>query len=113
MEAEAVAWYELQRDVTVQRVGFVLRDNEKVGASPDGLVGEDGGLELKCPLPKTQVARLLDGELPAEYRPQVHGALLVTGRQHAVEFVHDVQERRRQLHRRDPPHARAGGARGC
>lgn len=48
LESDAVAWYELQRDVEVQRVGFGMLDDESAGASPDGLIGNDGGLEIKC-----------------------------------------------------------------
>ncbi len=77
-EAEARKWYEMETDIDVQQVGFCLSDCGRFGCSPDGLVGE-GGLELKCPAAKTQVSYLLDGDLPNAYRPQVHGALIVTG----------------------------------
>lgn len=79
-EAEARAWYAMEADMDVRQVGFVLTDDGRIGASPDGLVGDDGGLELKCPQASTQVAYLLAGELPAEYKAQVHGALIVTNR---------------------------------
>ena len=48
MEAEAVDWYEMHRMVDVSRVGFCESDDGRSGCSPDGLVGEDGGLEVKC-----------------------------------------------------------------
>lgn len=79
-EPEARSWYEFNADVDVRQVGFCLSDCGRFGCSPDGLVGEDGGLELKCPQPKTQVSYLIDGGLPDEYRVQVHGSLIVTGR---------------------------------
>lgn len=79
-EPEARRWYEMEKGIDVRRVGFCLTDDDRFGCSPDALVGEDGGLELKCPELKTQAAYLLAGELPAEYRPQVHGCLIVTGR---------------------------------
>lgn len=79
-EAEARRWYELERGLDVRQVGLCLTDDGRFGCSPDGLVGEDGGLELKCPLLKTQVKYLCEGGLPDEYRAQVHGALIVTGR---------------------------------
>lgn len=79
-EAEARRWYEMDRGIDVQQVGFCLSDDERFGCSPDALVGEEGGLELKCPMLKTHVAYLRDGVLPAEYKPQVHGCLIVTGR---------------------------------
>lgn len=80
-EPEARSYYEFQKSVTVREVGFCVSDCGRFGCSPDGLVDDDGGLELKCVQPATQVAYLLDGGLPAEYRTQVHGELIVTGRQ--------------------------------
>lgn len=80
MEPEARNWFALEADVEVKQVGFCLTADGRFGCSPDGLIGEDGGLELKCPSLKTQVKYLLDGELPNEYRAQVHGSLIVTGR---------------------------------
>ena len=80
LEPEARHWYALVRDVDVRRVGFITTDDGRFGCSPDGLVGADGGLELKCPLGKTQVRYIRAGALPDEYRPHVHGALIVSGR---------------------------------
>jgi hypothetical protein len=78
MEAEARQYYELITGQEVQQVGFCVSGN--FGASPDGLVGEDGGLEIKCPILPTQVGYLLMNKLPSDYFQQVHGGLLVTGR---------------------------------
>jgi len=58
-----------------------LHDNVEAGASPDGLIGEDGLLEIKCPLAHTHVGYLREGVLPPKYIPQVQGQLWVTGRQ--------------------------------
>ena len=55
VEAEAADWYEFDQDVTVHRVGFITDDNHTVGCSPDRLVGDYGLLEIKAPLPQTQV----------------------------------------------------------
>lgn len=79
-EPEARRFYEMERGVDVREVGFVMDDLGRFGCSPDGLVGDDGGLELKCPLPKTHAGYLREGGLPVEYAPQVHGSLVVTGR---------------------------------
>ena len=79
-EEEARRYYEMEKGCTVQNGGFCLSDDGMIGCSPDGLIGEDGGLELKCPLPGTHVQYLLDGGLPEEYKCQVHGCLIVTGR---------------------------------
>jgi hypothetical protein len=82
MEAEARSLYEFSRD-SVQTVGFCLSDCGRWGFSPDGLVGEKGGVEIKCPLIHTHVKYMVDckDEMPAEYFPQVQGALLVSGRE--------------------------------
>lgn len=81
-EAEARSWYEMEVDLDVQRVGFVTTDDGRFGCSPDSLVGDHGGLELKCPTGKVHAGYVLAGEhVPRQYRPQVHGALAVTDRQ--------------------------------
>jgi hypothetical protein len=79
-EPEARSWYALQTDGEVRQVGFVLSACGRFGCSPDALVGDDGVLELKNPAAKTHVRYLMRGGLPVEYRCQVHGALIVTGR---------------------------------
>lgn len=79
LESEAAAWYELERDVDTQAVGLCLRDDGKAGASPDRLVGEDGVLEIKCPGAETHMTYVLGG-VANEYRCQIQGILLVTGR---------------------------------
>lgn len=80
LEEEAIPWYELEFGETIQRVGLITTDDGKVGCSPDGLLGDDGGIEIKCPEPHTHVGYLRDGEVPPQYRAQVHGAMWVTGR---------------------------------
>jgi putative phage-type endonuclease len=79
-EAEARKVYELVTLNDVEQVGFCLSDCERYGASPDGLVGEDGLLEIKCPKAETHIEYLLNGKLPTAYFQQVQGQLLVTGR---------------------------------
>jgi len=74
--------YEMENEVEVVQVGLCISDCGRWGASPDGLVGDDGLVELKNPLGKTQVERLLtlEPKLPTAYIQQVQGQLLVTGR---------------------------------
>lgn len=78
MEPEARSYYELIAG-PVQEIGFCIHD-DGFGCSPDGLVGDDGLLEIKCPLSHTQVEYLRDGKIPGIYYPQVQGQLLVMGR---------------------------------
>lgn len=80
LEDEAYPWYEGVFDVTVQRVGLCVTDDGRIGCSPDGLLGDDNGLEIKCPQPHTHLKYLLGGVVPKEYLAQVHGAMYVTGR---------------------------------
>jgi hypothetical protein len=81
MEAEARAWYEMHFGVDVPPGGFIMRDDEKVGGSPDGLVGEDGGVEFKVPAIHTHIGYLLKPEkLEAEYAAQVQGYLYLSAR---------------------------------
>jgi len=80
LESEAIPFYEFLTDTKVQRMGFVTDDHMQYGCSPDGLIGEDCGIEVKCPRPHTHVKYLLDGGLPKEYACQVHGSMYVTER---------------------------------
>src|ERR1700752_2069046 len=80
VEAEAADWYEFDQDVTVQRVGFITDDNHTIGCSPDRLVGNEGLLEIKAPLPHTQVEYWLSGEVNERFRPQLQGQLYVSQR---------------------------------
>lgn len=80
LEPEARDLYCLMNDTEVQEVGFCLHDTLNAGCSPDGLVGEDGGLEIKCPAPATHVEYLRGGELPSRYKQQVMGCLWITQR---------------------------------
>lgn len=84
IEPEARAWYDAQfgyerGGVTV--AGFVTTDDRKLGASPDALVGADGGLEIKVPNLETHVGYMLDpSELVADYIGQPQVGMIVTGR---------------------------------
>lgn len=80
LEAEAIPWLEFTHNLTVQRVGFVTSDDGRIGCSPDGLIGEDGGVEIKSPQPPNHVKYLLAGGVPKDYLAQIHGSLYVTGR---------------------------------
>ena len=84
MEAEARELYQLITNKKVEEVGFCLADG--YGASPDGLVGKEGLLEVKCPNMATHIGYLLGNVLPTDYFQQCQGQLLVTGRKW-VDFL--------------------------
>lgn len=79
MEPDAVAYYEFARGIDTKPGGFCVADDGSHGCSPDRLVGDDGGLEIKCPSAAVHVGYLLDGP-GADYVCQVQGSLMVTGR---------------------------------
>lgn len=88
LEDEAVAYYEMARDLTSDPGGFVTNDAGTVGCSPDRLVyrtGEHaqpvGGLEIKCPSATVHIGYLLEGDagISDAYRHQVQGCLWLTG----------------------------------
>jgi hypothetical protein len=79
-DADAREYYEMANDCIVEQVGFFKRDDD-VGCSPDGLVGEEGTIEIKCPLSSTHVANIINNKMPTEYIPQVQGVLWITERQ--------------------------------
>ncbi len=91
-EAEAIAFYEFTNDVTVARVGFCTLDDGSAGCSPDGLIGEDGGLEIKCLKAESHVEVVTyhkkHGVCPPKYAPQVQGSLLITGRKYWEQFFY-------------------------
>ena len=88
LEPESRAMYELLTDNEVTQVGFVTYSDDPFapGCSPDGLICEDGCLEIKCPEPWTHLATLMSGVMPDKHKPQVQGNLFVTGRQW-LDFV--------------------------
>lgn len=81
-EDDARLAYELHAGVMVERVGFILHPNiDFIGASPDGLVSQDGGIEIKCPKTATHVRWMQEGVVPEEHIPQIDCNLLCSGRQ--------------------------------
>jgi predicted phage-related endonuclease len=79
MEDEARDLYTFQSGAALHRVGFVK--NGRAGCSPDSLIGEDGGLEIKTKLPHLLIDVILKDKCPPEHLAQIQGTLWVTGRQ--------------------------------
>lgn len=82
LESRALPWYEFATGQEVRRVGFCTTDDGRIGCSPDGLVGENGGIECKVPEAHTHVGYLIAGTVPKQYLAQIQGCMLVTGRRH-------------------------------
>jgi putative phage-type endonuclease len=76
--------YEILFDTDVKTIGFLIPDedhkyHEWIGISPDGVLSDNGLLEIKCPKMKTHFEYIERNELPSEYRYQVQGQLFVSG----------------------------------
>ena len=81
LEPEARRIYAEQTGQDVDEVGFARLDTDTytLGSSPDGLVGETGGIEIKSPSAKVHVSTVLSGAIPDYNRAQVQAFLHVTG----------------------------------
>ena len=85
-EPLARLYYTLMTGNTVEECGFFDHGEIAAGASPDGLIGQDGILEIKCPNTATHIATLRTGKLPQQYVAQVQGQMWITDRKWA-DFV--------------------------
>jgi hypothetical protein len=80
-EAEARDVYAEMMDCDVDTTGFVHHATiPRVGASPDGLIGTDGLVEIKCPNTATHIDTLLNGTIKPEYYWQMMAGIACTGR---------------------------------
>jgi len=77
-EEHARKYYEALYGVSVEQVGFIKMG--QIGASPDGLVGDDGGVEIKCSDGPTHYRIILADKMPTAHIPQVQGNIWVSGR---------------------------------
>lgn len=78
-EPKARKMYEFMRDVEVKQVGLVLHQAiDKSHASPDGLVGNDGLLEIKCPTTATHIETLLSDDVEGKYVKQMQWQMACT-----------------------------------
>lgn len=78
IEPEAREAYQEHTFNCVDQVSFIKGDN--YGYSPDGLIGYDGLIEIKCPNQTTHTKYLFEDRLPVEYVQQVQGGMFVSGR---------------------------------
>lgn len=84
-EDTARSLYEIASGLEVEVPGYIAL-TDQIGGSPDGLVGSDGIIEIKCPSSHTHLRTMIAGKMPDDYLAQVHGYLWITGRQ-ACDFV--------------------------
>ncbi|MGY2183328.1 lambda exonuclease family protein [Pseudomonas agarici] len=83
-ELVARSLYEGREEVSATQVGIIL--NNGIGYSPDGLVGDNGLIEIKTKLPKFQVGVILADEVPKEHIPQCQGGLWASEREW-IDFI--------------------------
>lgn len=83
LEPHALTAYADRTGNAVQTVGFVVHPTlDYVGVSPDGLIGDDGLVEIKCPSAENKhLDALLHGSHATEYQWQIQGQMWVTGRE--------------------------------
>ena len=73
--------YEALNNLWVEEIGFAQHPTiERAGASPDGLVGDDGLIEIKCPNTATHLDTLIDKTVPKKYINQMQCQMACTGR---------------------------------
>ena len=87
-EPLARAMFELREGLEVEEVAFIEHDND-VGMSPDGLIGGDGLIEIKCPTTTTQIKRALSDDYAADYKDQIQMQLWVSGRKYCYFLSFD------------------------
>ena len=89
-EPNARARYEEVTGELVQLCGFAIHEDIPCfGASPDGLVGDDGLIEIKCPTSETYTGWMIGGAVPEQHKPQMLAQLAVTGRRYVDFFAFD------------------------
>lgn len=81
LEPEARNWYAFVSGLPVREEGFIVHPTHPfIGISPDGLTGDEGLIEIKCPGHRAHLETLDRRKVPSQYRWQVQGQLWITGR---------------------------------
>jgi len=94
-EARVTYLEDMAADVSVP--GFIYI-SDYVGVSPDGLVGEDGIIEIKCPNSTTHINTIIEDTVPSKYLPQIQGILWVTGRKWCDFISYDPRMKKKKFH---------------
>lgn len=74
-EPQARREYEFIKGVSVDQIGFARKG--RIGASPDGLVQGQGGIEIKSVIPETQIETILADKVPSVHRAQIQGNIMI------------------------------------
>ena len=88
--------YEVSHETFIEKTGFWKHPTIKwVGVSPDGLIGDNGIIEIKCPNTTTHIDYILENKVPTEYYKQIQCQLWVTGREFCkfVSFDNRIGEK--------------------
>ena len=85
LESDAIKAYEFLTFTKIERVGYVEL-NKYCGCSPDGLIGEDTLIQIKCPKFSTHINYLLSHKVPGNYYKQCQFELMVTDRKYNIFF---------------------------
>ena len=89
-EDEARNKFAFIKDIEIKQVGFVEHSKD-VGCSPDGLIGDDGLIEIKCPDTLTHMDYITGKTLPKAYRDQIQGQLWIMNRQWCYFLSYDAR----------------------
>jgi predicted phage-related endonuclease len=79
IETICIPWFEFTFDKKVSRLGFCTSDDGRTGFSPDGILDDGSGLEIKSPQGPNQIKYLLDNKVPDDYVVQIQHSLMVSG----------------------------------
>lgn len=107
-ENEGKEYYEALSGNLIEPAGFILhRSIADFGATPDGFLSPDGVFEMKAPTTSTHLDWIIDGKVPPEYKPQMLGEMMCTGRQWCDFSSYDprMPENKRLFVRRYEPTA--------
>lgn len=80
LEPDAIDCYSITKDVEVNNGGLFIADDLFYGASPDGIIGDNGLLEIKSVFDEAHVSNMLNNRAYIDYYPQLQGQLLCSGR---------------------------------
>jgi exodeoxyribonuclease (lambda-induced) len=89
LEPDARAAYEARTGILVDEMGFALHDTLQAGASPDGLIGDAGLIEIKCPMDQSKIARMWATNDVSDYVAQVEWQMWILGRQWCDVAIYD------------------------